>query len=204
MYYYCERTSDHFFSEPLNAITNLAFIFVSLLIFKNSRHITYANILAPIIFFIGLGSLLFHTIPSKLTGLMDVFFILLFVSVYAYLIYRTVFKYSLLVSSIYTFIAPFIYFVLGNNIKNYFIMLGDSSFYLVILIHLFLIYIVSLKKSFKNSSNILIAGLIFTISIFLRVADKYFCEINIFGTHFIWHIFNATVLYFLVVAFSKK
>jgi hypothetical protein len=65
-------------SEPLNSITNLAFILISYLIFKKYKNYDYV-IFSGLIFCIGIGSFLLHTIPSKITALMDVMFILFFI-----------------------------------------------------------------------------------------------------------------------------
>ena len=84
--YYCERTTDSFLSEPLNSITNLAFLIVAIFIYKKYRNQIYVNVFSFSIFFIGIGSFLFHTIPSKITGLVDILFILIFILIYIYLI----------------------------------------------------------------------------------------------------------------------
>ena len=203
MYYYCERTTDSFLSEPLNSITNLAFLIAAIFIYKKYRDQVYVYVFTFSILFIGIGSFLFHTIPSKITGLVDILFILLFILIYIYLISNCLLKFNKLYSASHAFISPFLYFYLGGILKSNFLFLGDSSFYIIILIHLYIIFLISLIKKIDFNINILIAALIFTLSISFRAVDHYFCDENLNGTHFIWHIFNSLVLYILVNFFYK-
>ena len=76
-FYYCERNSLHFLAEPLNFFTNLLFLAFSILLIKNKK---ISNKSLPIILFgIGVGSMLFHSIPNNITAFIDVFFIILFI-----------------------------------------------------------------------------------------------------------------------------
>jgi hypothetical protein len=45
---------------------------------------------------------------------------------------------------------------------------------------------------------ILSAGAIFTCSLFLRMIDREACALFPLGTHFMWHLLNAAVLYLLL------
>ena len=45
---------------------------------------------------------------------------------------------------------------------------------------------------------ILSAGAIFTCSLFLRMIDREACALLPLGTHFLWHLLNAVVLYLLL------
>ena len=81
MDFYCERTNGQIFNEPVNAISNIFFIIVSLSLIKilrknQSNKIYYIQ---PIlIFFIGIGSFLFHLNPNMITLYLDVIPIFLF------------------------------------------------------------------------------------------------------------------------------
>lgn len=197
MYYYCERTADHIFSEPLNSITNIAFIFIAYFIFKKYRKADYSLILSGLIFFIGVGSFLLHTFPSRLTALVDVVFILFFILFFLYVLSRKIIKLSIIYSLSMSLISPILYFYLGRALKAEFPRIGDSSFYIIILIHMFLICIYIFQKKLRNLKYIFIGSIVFAFSIFFRVIDQVYCEINIHGTHFIWHILNSLVLYYL-------
>ncbi len=198
MYYYCERTTADIFSEPLNSITNLAFVLISYLIFRKYKNYENGIIFSGLVFCIGLGSFLLHTIPSKITALIDVMFILFFIVFFLYILFRKVIKLPIIYALLLSLASPFIYYYLGSSLKQNFSLIGDSSFYIVILSHLILIYFYLLIKNVNFNNYILIASIIFLISIFCRIIDKVYCDINLYGTHFLWHILNSLVLFYLV------
>jgi hypothetical protein len=83
---YCERTGPEFWSEPLNALTNLAFIAAGIWgIVLVRRHETgaFAALLAWWAIVIGVGSALFHTFANRLTVWADVVPIALFIFMFA-------------------------------------------------------------------------------------------------------------------------
>ncbi len=198
MYYYCERTADDIFSEPLNSITNLAFILIAFFIFRKYSKSQYSFIFSGLIFFIGVGSFLLHTFPSRLTALVDVIFILFFILFFLYIVFRKVIHLSITYSLAMSLVAPILYFYIGRALKAEFPNIGDSSFYIIILMHMILICLYLFYKNIDNIRYIIISSSIFAFSIFFRVIDHIFCDINVNGTHFVWHILNSLVLYFLV------
>jgi len=42
---------------------------------------------------------------------------------------------------------------------------------------------------------LLVAGTVFAVSLVLRIVDLQVCGVFPLGTHFIWHILNAVVIY---------
>lgn len=83
---YCERTSAAFWAEPLNAISNLSFIFAALWGWseakKRGRTDPMTVVLIVLAGMIGIGSFLFHTFANTWAELADVIpiwtFVLLF------------------------------------------------------------------------------------------------------------------------------
>lgn len=91
---YCERVDASLWSEPINLATNLAFIVASLLLWRqvHSAKVSSAipadrllacRSLAVLIALIGLGSGAFHSFGNRLTALLDVGMIGLYLLVYA-------------------------------------------------------------------------------------------------------------------------
>jgi hypothetical protein len=204
MYYYCERTTDGILSEPLNSLTNLAFIIISFLIFKKFREEKFSIIFSVLIFSIGVSSLLFHSVPNRITGTMDMFFILIFILMYLFSINNFIFKHSKITSLLFSLFAPILYYYLGNILKQNVPFLGDSSFYIIILLHLYIIYFYTFFKAIQSRLYLMIANLIFTLSILFRALDIYACEFNLYGTHFVWHVLNSFVLFMLIMFFYKN
>ena len=194
-FFYCERTSLYLFSEPLNIFTNFFFIFISFLLFKDKS--VKNKLFSIIIFLIGIGSLSLHAIPNNFTGFLDVFFIVLFIFYYLLNIYKylNIKKYTSISLSILFIIICYLF---GNYFSAS--LLASSSYYFPIVIHLYLIYFYLLinKRVYKQYNYFLIIALLFSFSLLIRTIDKNLCNINAYGTHFIWHITNSIVLYLLV------
>ena len=90
---YCERVSSDIFAEPINFITNFAFIIVYILLYRRYKKRVfnskveqyYSLILILLILFIGFGSLLFHLLGTVLSAITDVVPIMIFIILYLYL-----------------------------------------------------------------------------------------------------------------------
>jgi len=81
---YCERLAPGIWAEPINAVTNLAFVIAAIAILPRLRGDRPAMILAITIGLIGLASGLFHTFATGWAALADSLSILLFVLIYLY------------------------------------------------------------------------------------------------------------------------
>src|SRR5437868_3754651 len=91
---YCERTDASFGAEPLNALTNAAFLIAACAawrLYLQYSHSLRANrnqirALIVTIAIVGLGSFLFHTIATRWAEWGDVLPILLFMLLYLWLL----------------------------------------------------------------------------------------------------------------------
>ena len=92
---YCERTDTTLFSEPLNFLTNMAFVVVAIRLFGLANHATEPGPtkrlqwLAIIALAVGLGSGWYHLLPNRLTQTADVVPIALFVALCVLFYFRT-------------------------------------------------------------------------------------------------------------------
>jgi hypothetical protein len=86
--YYCERSGlPGLFAEPLNFVSNLAFIIAAILIWRMLARTPVLSVrmhwdiflLTAIIFIIGMGSASWHSYPMAITHLLDVIPILVFI-----------------------------------------------------------------------------------------------------------------------------
>lgn len=195
IFFYCERTSLNVLSEPLNFFTNLCFIIFSILLLFNKSILDKKY--ALLIFLIGVGSMLFHSIPNRLTGFLDIFFIISFIYYYIFTLYIKL-NFKKYLSAIISIVFIIICIVFG--IVSIGTILGSSSFYLPIIFHIFFLYLYFLKnkKVYIYYNLLLFILVLFSFSLFLRSIDIYLCNTFLIGTHFIWHILNALVLYLLV------
>ena len=191
-YFYCERNSSSFLAEPLNFFTNLLFIAFSILLLKNNN---LSNKSLPLILFgIGLGSMLFHSIPNNLTAFIDVLFIILFIIFFLVQLYK---KLGISLYLSYVLAALFILscYFFGNFFSETF--LKESAFYFPILLHLyFLIIYFSLSKDNRYYlKSFILIPILFSLSLYFRTIDLKYCSIFPIGTHFFWHIINSVMLY---------
>ena len=84
---YCERIDAGYWSEPVNALTNGAFLVAAVVAWRIAarRGDRGGRLLAALVFAIGVGSYLFHTHAQVWSMLADVLPIQAFILVYLYL-----------------------------------------------------------------------------------------------------------------------
>ena len=80
---YCERTDFTYWAEPLNAVTNAAFLVAAIIMWRRVSD-PFGRALCVILFAIGIGSYLFHTHATVWAVILDVLPILLFVLLYIF------------------------------------------------------------------------------------------------------------------------
>ncbi|MGA0824079.1 MAG: alkaline phytoceramidase, partial [Burkholderiaceae bacterium] len=78
---YCERLDPSFWAEPINALTNLAFIAVGFWVLRGSSQ--SGKVLGLLTLLVGIGSLAFHTFATPWAATLDVGFIALFILAFA-------------------------------------------------------------------------------------------------------------------------
>lgn len=201
---YCERTGPDYWSEPINALTNLAFILAALLMARrlNGPGMTMGRALAAILFIIGIGSWLFHTHANRLTGLMDVLPILVFILLYIFAATRDYFGARPWVALLVT-LAFFPYAAATVPIFAAIPGIGSSAGYAPVPL-LILIYAVLLRRRAPDTARGLAIGSgILILSLTFRTLDRPLCDITPFGTHFMWHILNAVMLGWMIEVWRR-
>lgn len=200
---YCERASSALIAEPFNTASNLAFLLAALWLWYRARHAkpglrSHADtfLLIVLLACIGIGSLLWHTLAVTWTYWMDVIPILLFISVY-------------LLSYLYRVVKPgtrwiifwfLLYHVFNSGMQVLLPadMLNGSIFYLptLVLLIVMTLYVRYLRHpAFITMS---VACGVFCLSLLFRTLDTQLCALMPVGTHFLWHLLNAYVLFKLI------
>lgn len=199
---YCERIDASFFAEPINAFTNIFFIIAAYLSYvylqKSSSKVQTQNcvhILSNILVYIGVGSFLWHTFAAAWAELADVILITIFIYVYLFGFVRLVLekKKSVAISALIAF-SVLNYSITKYTDPNF---LNGSIAYAPALLSLLTLALLARKK--KRFSFLLLAILLFLLSLVFRSIDFIVCEFLSFGTHFLWHICNSIMLYMLMV-----
>ncbi|MEG4641761.1 ceramidase domain-containing protein [Paracoccus sp. APAP_BH8] len=201
---YCERAGPDYWSEPINAVTNLAFLIAALVLWPRlrGREMAMGRALAAVLFVIGLGSWLFHTHANRLTGLMDVLPILGFILLYVFTATRDYFDARPWIAALVT--AGFIPYAaatvpLFSTIPG----LGSSASYAPVPL-LILIYAVLLRRRLPETARGLAIGAgILIVSLTFRTLDQPLCGALPFGTHFLWHVLNAMMLGWMIEVWRR-
>ncbi len=201
---YCERTGPDYWSEPINALTNLAFLIAALVLWPRLRgpEMAMGRALAAMLFVIGIGSWLFHTHANRLTGLMDVLPILGFILLYVFAATRDYFGARPLVAALVT--AGFIPYAAATvPIFSMIPGLGSSASYAPVPL-LILVYALLLRKRLPDTARGLAIGAgILIVSLTFRTLDQPLCGALPFGTHFLWHVLNAVMLGWMIEVWRR-
>jgi hypothetical protein len=225
---YCERVGrdPSFWAEPLNAVTNAAFIVAAAVgILMTARRpasqrslwhwFFAANFIA-----IGIGSFLFHTVPNLSTVQADTGPIGVFMLAYLIFAVRRFAGASwfLTLAAIAAFIGAMavafniqcwdgrIGFLLDNVPEGARARcLNGSLGYVPALTAMVLTGLYLATAGHKAAPLILVAAATFTVSLACRAVDQRLCADWIvmghrMGTHFLWHLLNALTLFLLLAA----
>ena len=195
---YCERTDWSFWSEPLNALTNLAFLLAAAFIVARVRREQGrlpwdAGVLAALAALVGVGSFLFHTFATVWGAWLDVAFIAVF---------------------IYFFLARFLarigglgriailgglvaYWVLERAVLTAFPAgtLGGSIMYVPALATLSAMAVFARRRRRPAAAHLAAAVAVLIVGLVFRTSDQVVCAAWPAGTHFVWHCLSAWTLY---------
>lgn len=220
IYRYCERAGDPaFWAEPVNALSNVAFLIAAVLCaiaFVRAPRVSRGGaeaLLILVVAVVGTGSFLFHTYATRWAAVADTAPIALFMLVYfAYALIRFVglpwwlalpatggFYWSLEAARGINCTVPW----LTKAAVAHPGCLNSSVGYLPALAALVLIGLWIAVRRHPVWPTFLLASVVLAVSIAFRTLDYELCELfsvrgRQVGTHFLWHLLNATVLFLLV------
>ncbi|MFN4061813.1 MAG: ceramidase domain-containing protein [Paracoccus hibiscisoli] len=201
---YCERTGPDYWSEPINALTNLAFLLAAVLIWRRLQGpgMAMGRLMAGVLFVIGIGSWLFHTHANPLTSLMDVVPIVAFILLYVFAATRDYFGARPWVAAVVT--AGFIpYAALTVPLFQQVPGLGSSASYAPVPL-LIGVYALLLRRRLPQVARGLATGAgLLIVSLTFRTLDQASCAVLPIGTHFMWHILNAIMLAWMIEVWRR-
>lgn len=219
---YCERGLDPgFWAEPVNAITNAAFVIAGVAALylacrqpSGTRSVLRLT-LASLVVCIGIGSFLFHTHASRWSAIADVAPIGLFMLLYFGTAMRSMLRLSVGWATALTVAfavclwgagritcGPDGLLEFGGGGGR---CLNGSVGYLPALVAMVVIGGILALKHHPGARSLLAAGAIFAVSVTFRSVDQAVCADAVIagyalGTHFLWHTLNALMLFVLVRA----
>ncbi|TVQ85245.1 MAG: hypothetical protein EA400_16195 [Chromatiaceae bacterium] len=202
---YCERGGEiGLWAEPVNALTNLAFLIAAGLAarrFVGTPGLTLRTgwdlaLLILLLIAIGIGSALWHTFATRWALLADVIPITGFIN-----LYLLSFGYRVLALYPWTLFGLWLAYQ-GANIGLLALVpaaaLNGSVGYLPALAFLIGFWVWLRGRGHPLAPTMLAAAGLFGLSLTLRTLDPDLCMLWPIGTHFVWHLFNAWLLYLLL------
>jgi len=191
---YCERLDASFWAEPINAISNLSFIVAGFFLWR--LRTPRSSLMAVLVILIGLGSFSFHTFANRLTGLLDVLAIALYLVVFAFLIPKQWSKNSLWIqlgSTLLLIISMVLAQLLMSYVKPALPWL-PSGMYLGAWITLIMFALITQYSNKAAARFLWLAVIVFPASLLSRQLDMPLCD-SIGGSHWLWHLFNGLTLF---------
>lgn len=203
---YCERTSAAYWAEPVNALTNLAFLVAALIMWRRTAGLPLARAMCGVLGAIGLGSWLFHTHANRLTALMDVLPILGFILLYLYAATRDLLGRRGWLPWIA--VAGFLPYAAGAGaVLGALLPLGSSAGYApippLILAYAWAVGRVASETGRRTGRGLALGAAILIVSLTFRTLDGPVCEALPLGTHFLWHLLNALMLGWMIEVYRR-
>lgn len=197
---YCERTDASFWSEPVNAVSNLAFLLAAWVSWRLARRADdrEAALLALILALIGLGSFLFHTTAQVWAALADVIPIQAFILVYLYLATVRFFhapRWVGLVAAVAFVPASGLLSAAIGSVTG---PMNGSVGYLPVPILIFAYALALWRRAPEAARGLAIGAGLLCLSLLFRTIDAAVCPGLPLGTHFLWHLLNATMLAWMI------
>lgn len=203
---YCERLEPGLWAEPVNALTNLAFLVAAAVMWRRcaglGRGLFWGLALCAVLAAIGVGSGLFHTFANPLTGMLDVLPIVGFILLYVFLASRDFLR-----------VRPWAAFVLAIGFVPYALVMSPvfaalpgfsvSAFYWPVPV-LIAGYAWLLRgRAPATARGLAFGAALLCLSLLARSVDMAVCARWPTGTHFLWHVLNAVMLGWMIEVWRR-
>ena len=192
---YCERTDPSFWSEPANALTNIAFVLASILAWRllsaRGQRQPYLIYMALLMAVVGTGSFLFHTLATPWSAAADMLPIYLFQLSFLWLYAIKVLRFS--PAAALGLLAVFgLSAAMARNLP---VDLNGSQTYLAALLFVVGFAIIHWRRAYPGRRLLIYASAGLTLGLIFRTVDLWVCPWFPLGTHLFWHCLTAVVLY---------
>ena len=199
---YCERIDGSFWSEPLNAISNIFFLVAAMWVLRRGSLNNTARILVFILGMIGIASFLFHSFAQTWAGALDGLFILFFTLFYLFAASKDFLGAPRSIALVITLgYFPFAFAV--DWLTSPLTFLGATRIYMPILILIILFSILIYTRLPTVSRGLALGAFILIASMCARFLDEPLCQTIPIGTHFLWHVMNAVMLAWMIEVYRR-
>ncbi|GGL72900.1 hypothetical protein [Wenxinia marina] len=190
---YCERIDPDLWAEPLNAVTNVAFLLAAWITWARAVDRT-GRALALALLAIGVASGLWHTLARGWAGVLDTLTILAFAAIYLHAAVRDFLgrggTAGLVIAAFYLGFAV----IGGHQLQVAAPALGANAFYIAIAILIGAWGVALVRPAPPLGWGLIAAAALLGVSITVRALDAPLCDRLPQGTHWLWHLLNAIVL----------
>lgn len=199
---YCERVAPGLLGEPLNAVTNVAFMIAAVWLWQLARRhgrdrSWMLRTLLILLFATGVCSLIFHTFANVIGVTLDTLALTLCLLAAILFSARVWLHQRWWLATLWPVGMIVAAFVLGSVVPV------EGAAYLGPFVTGGLLAVLLLRRGHPAGRDIAIAIACFVPSFFFRTLDAPVCEAFPSGTHFLWHILNACVLGFAIRPFAR-
>ena len=200
---YCERVGEGLWAEPLNLVSNLAFVVAGVLTWRSARRElgrvpTSLAVLSALAVTVGVGSALFHSFATLWAQLADVVPIVLFLLSVLAVALRQLFGagYGAVALGLGGFLglSALLMAIVPTEPTN------GSGPYFGTLATLVALGLGLGRRNPVAARPLLWAAPLFTLSLVARIIDPRVCAVFPIGTHFAWHLFNGGCFYLVLRA----
>jgi hypothetical protein len=201
---YCERTDPSYWAEPVNAVTNAAFLIAAWIMWRRVRGqgLPLATAMVVILAAIGVGSYLFHTYAQAWAAMADMLPIVLFILLYVFAATRDFLGMGTWISlGVAVLFVP--YAAAMTMLFELLPFFEVSSFYWPVPV---LIIVYALLLAFRQPATargLAIGAVTLIVSLVFRSVDETVCAAIPVGTHFMWHILNGIMLGWMIEVYRR-
>ncbi len=193
---YCERTGPGLWSEPVNAVTNLAYLVAAWALWRLAGRARPARpggrFLAALAIAIAVGSGLFHTFATFWARLLDEAPIFLFQLSFLWLYSRTILR-TTAGTAVWILAGLLGASLVGRQFQQ---ALNGSLMYAPAFLLTSGLGVYHYRAQPRERFTLLAGAGVFAAAVSFRTMDNAVCSWFPLGTHFLWHVATATVLYF--------
>jgi hypothetical protein len=203
---YCERFAPGLLGEPLNTLSNIAFVAAAFALLRLHAKLRQRREPIPtdiaalpwLVCGVALCSMLFHTLATRWAGWLDSLSILVYcaVGLYSFLRHATALGNTTAVAAAVAFVVA----SLGTSRLVAPGTLNGSAAYLPNLLTLLAVTAYLGLRQAPAFRGFALATVVFAIALMLRTLDRAWCSALPIGTHFLWHLLNPVAMYLCVRA----
>ncbi|WP_020663794.1 hypothetical protein [Amycolatopsis benzoatilytica] len=192
---YCERTAPGLWAEPLNDLANLAFLVAAGMVWWRADGQRVGRVLAALIGLVFAASTVFHLVATRWGAVADSAAILVFALFYAVAFPRIFFR----VPAKWAWLGAPAFLALTAMISRF-----GGGLYLPALAGLAGFAVALGVNRDRYCLHFAMAAALFALSLAFRSIDGVVCGDFPVGTHFLWHLLNAVVLYLVAKAMIAR